>query len=481
MKVFIVAYCFGGSTQQNLIGVYKRALRVGHALCDRGHEVSFYCAGRGNYRDEMTEAAERRMTFRDWSWTRPFGAGAEQNRQNTLAALRSAEPDVVVIGEAPLAGPLLELTLAAAELPVPVVCLDNAYNPDAAEQFCTHHGSMYDGLVLTGPSSFHTKRAPPYLRQVPPFIDASPQEARARLAELGLLGRRIVTVLAYDPNVETLGRSLLARLGEEDIGAVFVTHRPESCAERLAALPATVRDRARVIRPLDDRRHFGLLQESRLVVGKCAFMQVSECLSLRTPIIGFYFTGDFHLDLVPDVCHAFAHMTSDPDADSETVARARRFLDGALPDMHAVHDGSFGATSATAAFLEQLPRRPREETTAECARQGLTRDLLLRSLGPLHAGSDVEIIAARMSRLREMERQVLCSVLCRYSVDGRPEARRLWFRRFDGAAPLEAELDRARLPEAGRTVLLHSSADAYLIEQDIGEAALPGVHESAGR
>ena len=473
MRVFIVAYCFGGATGQTLIGVYKRALRVGHALCARGHDVFFSCTGRENYRDDMTERAEQRMKFLDWPWARSLHEGAEYNRQQTLAALRRAAPDVVVIGEAPLAGSLLEVTLAAAELGVPVVCLDNAYSPYSAAGFCVLHGSMYDGVVLTGPSSFYTSRPPDFLLQVPPYIDSSQDEARAFLEERGLGGRRVITVLAYDESVEALGASLLAKLQRDDVAAVFISHRPDTCRRRLETLPAAVRDRVGVIQPLDDRRHFGLLQESRLVIGKCAFMQVSECLSLRTPIIGFHFQGDFHLNFIPGKCRRFAHMTSDTAADERTVARARRFLDLTPADMRVVHDGRLGAADRTVTFLEELPKTPRTGTTAECAALGLSRELMLKAIAPAYAGSDVEIVAVRMSSLRQSKRQRVFTVLCRYTVDGQPEARRLWFRRFKRRRDLEGELALAFDPEARRTVLHHSVRDRTLIEQDVGEDALP--------
>jgi hypothetical protein len=479
MKVFIVAYCFGGLGRQSLIGVYKRALRVGHALCDRGHEVAFHCAGRDNYHDAMTERAGQRMEFLDWPWERPIHEGAEHNRQQTLDVLRRAAPHLVLIGEAPLAGPLLEVTLAAAELGLPLVCLDNAYNPDAAEGFCRRHGSIYDGIVLTGPSSFHTRRPPAFLLQVPPYIESSPEEARAFVASLGLGGRRLMTVLAYDVSVEALGASIVAKLGLDDVGAVFITNRPDTCRQRLELLPPAVQARVRVVEPLDDRRHFGVLQESRLAVGKCAFMQVSECLSLRTPIIGFYFHGDFHLDYIPAKSRPFTHMTADPAADDETIDRARHFLRMWPWKMRRVHDGRLGATDRTVAFLEQLPKVPRDGTVAECRVHGLSPDLLQRAIGPSYPGADVRIVDVRMSVLREFRQQLLFTVLCRYTVDGAVKARRLWFRRFRGDEALRAEVDRARQPELDRTVLYTSIPDRVLIEHDIGEAALPSLHEAA--
>lgn len=476
MKAFVVAYCFGGAFGQTLIGVYKRALRVAHALCDRGHSVAFYCAGRENYHDEMTASAEARMDFVDWPWRRPLHEGARENRRHTLAALRAASPDVVLIGEAPLAGPLLEVTLAAAELGVPVVCLDNAYGGRAVEEFCRRHGPMYDGLVLTGPRSFQAAAGPPYLLQVPPYIEASEEGARALVAELGLGGRPLVTVLAYDANVEALGLSLLARLDRPDVAALFLTHVPDACAERVGRLPADVRARVRVGRPLADPLHFGILRESRLVVGKCAFMQVTECLTLRTPIVGFHFQGDFHLGLIPEVCRPFAHQTPDAGADDETVARARRFLDLAPDEMLAVHDGGLGAAARTVAFLESLPRAPRTGTLAECAADGIDPEAIGRAIAALEPGA--QLSGLRATRLREPRGQRLDAVLARGRVDGRDVVHRLWLRRFDDDDAFERERAQAEDPAAGRRVLHGSRAGRLLVEADIGEAALPEIGDA---
>lgn len=470
MKVFVVAYCFGGAFGQTLIGVYKRALRVAHALCDRGHAVDFYCAGRENYADDMTRRAEERMRFVDWRWRTPRHDGAADNRRETLRALRESAPDVVVIGEAPLAGPLLEITLAAAELGLPLACLDNAYGPDAVVEFCRRHGPMYDGLVLTGPRSFHASDPPPYLLQVPPYIDPAPDEARAWLGGLGLGAGRLLVVLAYDAQVEALGRALFARLEADDATALFLTHAPDACRERLAALPEALRARLRVHRPLPDHLHFGLLGEARLVVGKCAFMQVSECLSLGTPIIGFWFRGDFHLDYIPAVCRPFTHLTDDPRADDETLARARALLDLRPADMLAVHDGGLGAAQRSAVYLERL--RPRGVSGAACAALGLGRDALVAALRAAHPRGTLELAAVRASALREYDGQRVSAVVCHYRHAGESHVRRLWLRRFDDKARLRAELERADEPRDARRVWHAAAATLTLIEDDVGEGLL---------
>jgi hypothetical protein len=477
VKLLFVTYCFGNASGQALIGVYKRGLRIALELCDRGHEVNFYCPGRENYHDEVTALAELRMRFVDIPFGHPALADAEVNRAVFLAEMARLELDVVVVGEAPLAGPLLESTLCAVELGIPVVVLDNAYQPVLVELFCRVHGPMVDGLILTGLSSSCVADPPAYLCQVPPLVRASGPEARALLRQaLGTTGDPLLTVLAYDLNVESLGASLVDKL-PPPLQAVFVTPDPDGCRQRLARLSDSVRQRAGILRPPPDPILFGLLEQSRLAVGKCAFMQVTECLSLGTPIIGFYFEGCFTLDYIPVGCQRFVHATANHDADEVTLAATHRLLRLAPGEMAAVHDGRLDATSKAADFLEALPREPRPGNTADCARLGFTDALVGAALDANHPGQLITLRTMRASRLRVMRDQDIYSLVCRYSVAGREHFARLWGRIFLDAGAAEAEADAVTASASGRRLLRVCPAERIVIEQDVGEALLPTIEE----
>jgi hypothetical protein len=476
MRVFIVAYCFGANSGQALIGVYKRGIRIGLELSERGHVVTFHCPGHENYRDEMTDEAKRTFAFVDWPLKPALHEGASWNREQTHQALKDARPDMVVIGEAPLAGALLEVTLCAAELGIPVICVDNTYNGLAVDHFCQRHGPIFDGLVLAGPKAFHTGTPPPYLLQVAPFIDAEGALAALEPGGLGTLpwttsGRRLMTVLAYDFKVEMLGRSIFQKLDRPDVDAVFLTPDREGCSARLGALPESLRARTQVMAPLGDAEHFGLLTQSNLVIGKSGFMQVTECLSLHTPIIVYYF-GDFHLGLMPEVCAAFTHATADTDADAATMERARHLIDLSPTDMISIHDGEFGSARRTVDFMEQLIAAPPvRDFTQECAELGLTRARIESALAS--ADANAQLLWCRMTEIRQYGGQSVSSVVVRVTRDGHDESRRMWFRRFGNADAVDAELDLARVPEARRSVWYSSRDGLALIEDDIGEDGLP--------
>ena len=484
LRFFFVTYCFGHQPEppheggQVLIGVYKRGLRVALELCDRGHEVYFLCEGRHNFHDAMTAEAEERMTFVDWDLEEATPEATAASRGHFLAGMRRIAPDVVVIGEAPLAGVMLECTLAAAVLNTPAVCLDNAYGRDQSKLFCDNHGPIFDGVILTGPSSFHTLEPPPYLLQVPPYMKTSPDGARALLAELGLGdGDRQVTVLAYDHNVEALGVSLIGKLDDPRLDAVFITHRVDDCQARLASLPAAVRRRTRVIPPQEDRLLFGLLQIADLAVGKCAFMQVTECLSLLTPIVGFYFEGDFHLRCIPEVCHDFAHSSADATADAETVTTVRRYLELRPEDMLSVHDGSLEAATRAAEFLEQVAGWPRRDTTGETrVHHGLEAAYLEHALAAGN-GSTVGIQQVRATRIRNSLDQQIYALVCHYRADGRDAVDRLWWRRFPSSEGTLEEAGRVREPGSGRQLYVVDPERRWLFEADAGQDRLPEVDD----
>ena len=475
MKCLFITYCFGPDQGQALVGVYKRGLRIALELCDRGHDVAFFCTGRHNFHDELTRRAEQQLQFVDLSSLDTSNLrGAESDRELFLRGIAEISPDVVVVGEAPLAGTLLESTLCAVELGIPVVMLDNAYRPQAEALFCSVFGPMMDGMILTGPSSFHQAYPPAYLCQVPPYIEAAPQEAQLFLTrELGLNGDRLITIMAYDSNVERLGITLLAQLGDFVFEALFLTRDVDGCQKRLRALPLPIRERTQVSGLQPERILFGLLLLSRLAVGKCAFMQVTECLSLRTPIIGLYFQGHFSLSLIPFRCRSFAHSTSHHEADAATVAAARRFLNLTKDKIGVTHNGEFGATARAAGFLELLALSPRQNTWDGCARFGFSEPIIRAALGSLHPYNRLIVRQLRAMRLRALPGHQIFSLVCRYTLDTDEQFVRMWGHIFKSRKAAEAEWNQARASGSGRGVLYYSRQDRLLIERDLGAAALP--------
>jgi len=505
MRFLFVTYCFGNAQGHALVGVYKRGLRIALELAGRGHEVAFVCPGRENFTDETTVAAGRLLKFVDFEFRHPTPEAAIWNRRAFTSRIRAFRPDVVVIGEAPLEGFLLEATLSTVELGIPVAVVDNAYNPTLANLFWDLWQTMFDGIVLTGPRSFWHGEAPRHVLQIPPFIQPDAASARELVTrELGLRGERLVTVLAYDLNVQALALSTLRGLEGPATEAIFLTHEIEACRRQVEGLPPELRGRVRVLPPQADGLHFGLLQLSRLVVGKCAFMQVSECLSLHTPILGFAFPGQFALRWVPAVCRRFSHSTTETAASAETLAAARRLIEVQPEAMRAVHDGTLGAAERAADFLESLPgdrgnvgdaceqalQRHYERTasparaavSAGWRRRRLTDEVFRSALARVHPEAEIAVREVRFGNIRAPGRgEQIFAATASYTVDGARLFRRLWIRLFSSSQGLQHSVRLARSPGSERRLYLVRPEQLFLIEENQGEALLPTLDSSIGR
>jgi hypothetical protein len=477
VKFLFVTYCMGSAYGEILIGVYKRGLRVALELSGRGHQVFFFCTGRQNFHDSQTALAEQKMEFVEIPFQPAKYEAAEKNRAVYLAWMRQHRPDVVVIGEAPMAGTMLEATLAAAEAHIPTVMLDNAYHPAFVDDFLRMHGPVFDGVILTGPSALQGPTGYRYLAQVPPLIEVSQAKTQRLLDDLGLDRRRLLLLLAYDPRVEHLGLSLMERLDDPALSALFISGNGARVLGRLNDLQPGVAERIRVIAPPQDDVLFGLIQAAGCAVTKCAFMQVTESLSLHTPVIGLFYPGGFSLDIFPRNIRAFSHMTSHVDADPETVKAARRFLNMDRGQLKAVHDGTLAAAARAADFLESMPPTPRADTTAEVTRLGFTMADIENAIGQLENHTSPRINQVRSAYLRKFPDHDLHELLCDYSLNGTRRVARLWGRIYRRRWDLYAERRRAGLAGSRRRLLTSSLWRNTLLEMDLGEEVLPSIRQ----
>lgn len=473
-RFLFVTYCTGVSQGQAMIGVYKRGLRIALKLAERGHEVFFFCSGRENYRDALTARGEEELRFVDIPHGHAAYYGAILNRAVFCERISQIDPDVVVIGEAPLAGPLLEASLAAAELEIPVVLLDNAYQPFFVEGLCRNHAGLFDAIVLTGPSALHLQPAPEWLLQVPPYIQADTAAATRLLEEeLDLSAERFVVVLAYDPKVAVLAASLLAKTEDLDVSAVFISPDPDETSGALSGLSTDLARRVRVVRPQSEGILFGLIECARVAVVKMGFMQVTEALSLRTPVIGLHYPSGFSADLLPTVCQPFVSMPSDTGGTPDSVAAMRRFVALSPDALSVIHDGQFDAASQAAAFLESTSTSPRPDISQATTEIGFSVERLQTALATIEGREDIKVLWARSSSLRTLPTQRLFTMLCSYAVNGSTRCTRLWGRLFASAADVEDEVERGAQDLPQREILYASPDARLLIEKDLGEAVLP--------
>lgn len=475
MRILFVAYCMiNNENGDSLIGVYKRSLRIAMEMVRRGHEVWMFCTGRQDYRDELTTQAQGRIHFLDFPHRLLFSRSEALKRRFYRSTFHRMKLDLVVAGEAPLAGTILEATLSAVSLGVPVAVLDNAYCPELAQAFVNFHGPMVDGLVLTGPSSFQLHNPPAFYCAAPPYIQGTPGEAVEFLRQLGLDGGPLITILGYEKKAEQLALALMVEL-RDDCRAVLLSPSPERSSQNVEALSESVRARIRVLPPPGENLLFGLLHASNLVIGKSGFMQVSECLALGTPFIGIEYRGCMHPQVLHREAAMFVHTTSSVLPDQATKEAAVRFLQVPKESMRHLHDQRFGASSVVADFLERLPKQPRPETLKESERLGYSREVLRKALAVRHPGATISVENIRCSRLRNLNWGSIDSVAVLYRGFRSARTAFLWGRRYASESVAQEDICAAQQTGSGRQVLLVDRERQLMIEEDAGEPFLPPI------
>jgi hypothetical protein len=417
-----------------LIGVYKRSLRVGLELARRGHDVWIHCTGHDEFRDALTIRAERDLHFLDFSRDALLKAPLETRRRYYRRILRRLHPDVVVAGEVPLAGPLLDITLTAIGLGQRVVF------------YCA----------------------------VPPYVPDSHDDGASLPADLPLEGRRLIVVLGYERKAEQLALSLLPRLSLTGYSTVLVMADGEPRPARLSPLDSDFLRNVRVVRRPSEEMLFSLIRRSRLVIGKCGFMQVSEALALGAPFIGVYYRGCFSPTLLEGDARRFVHATSSTDGDEDTLVAARRFLHADRGALDALHDGRFGAAATTATFVECLPAVPRHEVTEGTARLGYGHQMVFEAIQAMHPAQRIEFMSGvRANRLRRIDWGALDSVTCVYETGGVRRQAFFWGRRYATPQRRGRFASGASGNQSPTRVLAWSRDGFTSLEPDRGEEHLP--------
>lgn len=400
MRILFVAYCIiSNGDGDSLIGVYKRCLRIGLEMHRRGHEVHILCDRRHEFRDPLVKETAKIFHFIDLPGGVHFMASEKVRRRYLRARYSEANLDMVVIGECPLGGSLLDAAVVASELELPMVLLDNAYSPIMVKLFMRRHAALFDGVILTGPQSFHPAKASTFYCGVPPLLAGDPAAALPLLEELKLDAGKLITVLGYEHKAEILATNLLLACGPTDNNFLFIVRRPQETLRRLEVLPSEVREKVRVIPLPSESTLFSLLKHSSLAIGKCGFMQVSESLALGTPFLAVFYKGCFSTIAMLPRAQRYVHSTIKTEADASTLAAFERLLHANAEDLSRLHDGRFDGLSRTADFLENMLRIPRTGVTEETERLGYRKSKVTAALERKHPGKQIEIEWMRGMRM----------------------------------------------------------------------------------
>lgn len=180
----------------------ERARTIALELVRRGHEVLLHCA-----EAPQTFHVEGTVVVRDEVDLSPWIPAPSFSQR-----LSGLGPDRVIIAEPPRASdPTLEWTLAAIQLAIPVLCLGEADEADAALAFHNEHAPLFDAVVLSGAehgaagAASHVAHVPPLtmpeaVTRIADFIERTPAASRIsttdECARLGFTPDRLEQALS---------------------------------------------------------------------------------------------------------------------------------------------------------------------------------------------------------------------------------------------------------------------------------------------
>ncbi|MGD8568077.1 MAG: hypothetical protein PVJ39_08310 [Gammaproteobacteria bacterium] len=227
------------------------------------------------------------------------------------------QPDLIVLGEAPLAGLLNLAHEAALDLSIPQLVIDNYYNESQPQRF-THEWPAVNQWLLVGLSrQGQYGRIGKQTVLIPPLLTKSISPSTRRVD---------LTILGYDSKVTELGIALLTALPAGT--TAHLIHRDLS-TEQIDALRLRIGVRRLSTQTMpEDLQLRDCLRGSRVVVCKNGFQQMVESLAVGTPVATYEAGGGVPQHLLnkqfqPFVTYSTPQCASDPCL----ISRVKQWID----------------------------------------------------------------------------------------------------------------------------------------------------------
>jgi hypothetical protein len=334
--------------------------------------------------------------------------------------------------------------------------LDNAYQPLFNKVFCFHHSGMFDQIILNGLSSQYELNPREYLKQVPPFVTPYPNYANTH--------ESYILVLAYDYKVAELAFAILDSLPKLNFKAIFIGSE-KTISPILNRLPREHIDSCNIIPPPSEDVYFSLLERAQVAITKFGFMQVTEALSLKTPIIALYYPGYFLLESLPKLAREFIFVVENPN-DPSAISAFSKFMEIESNSLAILHNGSFNGMCKAADCLEE--QIVFSDKTSHISEAGFNFGLLEKAVSNLE-NQQIAIEMIRGFYLRGLPTQVIYSIVCHYRKDEQHKVVRMLGHQYKSIKNLEADLKTGQ----NRKILVKSFRLKRLIELDQGKLDMP--------
>jgi len=251
-------------------GVFFRAIRLASVLSDRGWACNIFNVG-PLLKDPKVESLGAGIRISNELETRDVWKAFRQ--------LRGAEPDIVIFGEAPLAGALQILWRAAEMLGKPFILLEQYYDLGTPGKFDVDLMLLY-GLKCFWECHSNARRrwiiVPPFIDQVTPLAELPVPPAQPSTPRVLILGN--------DASVLKQGIQLLAGITDPSPQVVAISGDPAGAARQMTAAGIPV-NRGIALPLQSDANLFGLLQSSSAAITANGFMQMTEALAMACPAV----------------------------------------------------------------------------------------------------------------------------------------------------------------------------------------------------
>lgn len=270
LSVLFLTYSAEGNVpgQTSFLGVLKRCLRLIAGMPDGLIEPHLLNFGRLPASDPLVSQVLSRTQVHH------ITSDDETEIHDLFGKIH---PDVIVLGEGPGNGKMLELSRAALQAGIPQVCIENYYGPGQPQHYKKENPWLDRWLLLGLPLEAAYGRITPHAELVPPLLPAVNGSSAPDTADM--------TILGYDPTVARLGIDLLHRLPHGTRARLIYG---DGLKKQLVDLrEETRRLHVDFVEPPSEQQLRRYLAGSRIVVCKSGFQQMVECLAAGTPAIAY--------------------------------------------------------------------------------------------------------------------------------------------------------------------------------------------------
>jgi hypothetical protein len=189
----------------------------------------------------------------------------------------SLKPDILVLGEGPGRGKMLDISKAALVYKIPQVCIENYYGAGQPEHFKKENPWLDQWLLLGLPSDYSYGRITEQATLCPPLLPVKDKITDEEKYD--------VVILGYDINAAMLGIELIHKL-PKNIHALLI--HGKSLKKHLIKLKNFSQGINVTFIGFPNETQFrNWLTAANIVVCKSGFQQMVECLAVGTPIIAY--------------------------------------------------------------------------------------------------------------------------------------------------------------------------------------------------